>query len=182
MKKVMNLVKTGLCLYASLFSSLTAKGWQENAPVEISAVMPVRNFVSAHGRLERSAWPDGTPPRNTMITLPTITVYSPTGQVLYSEGSQSPEVIARNLSILKDFPDSVKDFKPLLYLPTLSSMLDIVPEFKAKSERILHDRHYVIYVAIPVNPNRITHLEQELTAIRNKPDNEVDILIVGLNM
>lgn len=156
---------------------------EKGEPVSITATMSVHEFIRAHGKLQREAWPSGTTPRNTMVALPLIAIYSPNGEVVYSEGSDNPDQVARNLGVLRTFPSSVKDLKPVRYVPSLSSMLQIVPEFKATSDQILHDGHYVIYIASPLLTNRVIHTDEELLRIRADANHlKVDTLLVKLAM
>jgi hypothetical protein len=153
----------------------------QKAAIALDAVENIQDFVMAHGALERSAWPQGTPPKNTMLAIPAVYIFSPDGKMIYSGGSDSIEHIHSNLAVLENFPAVSENLLPLEHTPTLASMLDIVPMYKAKSKSILGDGHYLVYVVVTIDPNRVTHTEQKLTELRSRSkDKPIDTLLLKL--
>jgi hypothetical protein len=143
----------------------------------IDAESGIRDFVMANGAAERASQPPGSSQSNTFLSIPSIYIYSPRGVLVY-RGTAS--TIEKNVAVLGGMPETVEQLAPITGAPSLNSMLELVPAFKAEEKNILQDEHYVVYV-ITMKRDQPTPTQKAVMELRNRgKDVPVDTLVIRL--
>jgi hypothetical protein len=145
--------------------------------VSLDAEPHFNDFLLAHGRIEAIAQSKPVLSNMTMTSLPSVSVYSPTGELIYEGGGDRRE---NNFAIMRGMPGTVEHLQPLGARPKLAAILEIVPEFKAREQTILSNHHYVV-LAVVFPQGQVSRTEKELHSLRDREGTvPIDTLLVRL--
>lgn len=119
--------------------------------IYVDTSQPMNDFVKAHGSLAQvptghEASGNGSTTIHRTFGIPSILIYSPTGELVYFGSNDNEEHLQKNFAMLEGLPASAQNLPSIPDMPTLAEMLDIVPAFKSLKGKILGDGHYVVYV------------------------------------
>lgn len=158
-------------------STQSVSAHADQVPVAIDAQASIREFVMAEAAAERAAQQPGTPRGNTMLSIPNVLIYSPTGSLVYRGNAST---IEKTSTVLETMPASVQQMSPIPAAPSLTDMLNLVPSFKSQAANVLHDGHYVVYV-VTMKRDVPTATQKSVTALRGRSANlSIDTFILYL--
>jgi hypothetical protein len=151
--------------------------------IAIDAEVDLNAFVSAATLAEYAAQGSTHYP-DTVLTIPVIYIYSPSGDLIYHETGDDrighESVNGKNIAMLQGLPMSAEHLTPIANTPNLKAMLDIIPAFKDKEQTLIGNGHYVVYAVTP-KVDRITTTQKAVLALRDRAkDLPIDTLILHI--